>query len=246
MRIIPVLDILESKVVRGVAGRRDLYRPLQSTLVKGNDPVYVAKAIYGEFGLGALYVADLDAILHRRLNREIFRTLVADRLSLIVDAGIRRCEDADELNYLGVQTIVAGLETLEAPRELAYLVAKHGPSRVVFSLDLREGQPLSASSEWPDEPLEIVRSAHDTGCRELIVLDVAKVGTGGGVPTLALCDRIRCAFPKMTIFTGGGIRGVDDLKTLEKAGIDGVLIASALHDRSITNLDLARLRERVM
>jgi phosphoribosylformimino-5-aminoimidazole carboxamide ribotide isomerase len=244
MRIIPVLDLLGSQVVRGVAGKRDHYRPLQSKLVEGSDAVAVARAIRAEFGLTEPYVADLDAILYRRLNRPILKTLAEDRFCLIVDAGIRRCEDADELDHVGVQTIVAGLETLEGPRELAFLVAKHDPRRIVFSLDLRDGQPAGASSAWPADPFAIAQCAFDAGCRQIIVLDLARVGTGGGVPTLALCAEIRRAFPSMAIITGGGIRHIDDLKTLESAGIDGVLIASALHDGSISNTDLARFRGR--
>ena len=244
MRIITVLDLLDSQVVRGVAGKRDQYRPLQSRLVQGSDPLAVAKAIYSEFGLAELYVADLDAILYRRPNRAILKTLAEARFCLLVDAGIRRCEDADELADLGVQSIVTGLETLESPRELAALVAKRDPSDVVFSLDLRDGKPLTTSSVWPGDPLKIARSAYDAGCRELIVLDIACVGTARGVPTLALCDKIRSALPSVKLITGGGVRSGDDLKTLRRAGIDGVLIASALHDGSITNADLAQLGER--
>jgi phosphoribosylformimino-5-aminoimidazole carboxamide ribotide isomerase len=240
MQIIPVLDLLGSQVVRGVAGQREQYRPLESRLVAGSDPLTIARAIRSQFGLSQYYVADLDAILHRRLNREILKALSAERFSLMVDLGIRRCNDADEIDQLGVHQIVAGLETLEGPGELVALIAKHGSGRVVFGLDLRDGQSLATSSEWGAcDPLEIAHSAFDAGCRQLIVLDLARVGTGHGVPTLALCDKIRRALPGVTIITGGGIRGLDDLKTLEGAGIDGVLIASALHDGSVTPSDLA-------
>jgi phosphoribosylformimino-5-aminoimidazole carboxamide ribotide isomerase len=239
MQIIPVLDLLGSQVVRGVAGQRDQYRPIQSRLVDGSDAVLVAGAIRNEFGLAQFYVADLDAILHRRPNRPILQALCAEGLSLLVDAGIRRYEDAEPIVDVGVDQVVAGLETLENPRELAQLVGRYGPSRVVFSLDLRDGQPLGSASAWPGSSLEIARSAIEAGCRQLIVLDIARVGTGKGVPTLALCEQIRHEFQAVKIITGGGVRGVEDLRTLGRAGIDGVLIASALHDGSLTPVDLA-------
>jgi phosphoribosylformimino-5-aminoimidazole carboxamide ribotide isomerase len=242
MRIIPVLDLLGSQVVRGVAGQRDQYRPVQSRLVEGSDSLSVARAIRTEFGLSQLYVADLDAILHGRPNVSILKSLHCDGFSLLVDAGLRRCPEAVPIFDTGVDQVVAGLETLEGPRELAGLISQHGPSRIVFSLDLRDGQTLSNGSAWPaGDAFEVARSAIDTGCTQLIVLDIARIGTGGGVSTLTLCDTIRRTFTGVTVITGGGVRGVEDLRKLEREGIDGVLIASALHDGSITPAEIRSL-----
>jgi len=242
MQIIPVLDLLGSQVVRGVAGRRDQYRPLESRLVAGSDPLTVATAIRGAFDLCHFYVADLDAILSRPPNRSILRELSANGFWLLVDAGIRHSAEANPIFDLGVDCVVAGLETLQSPKELAHLIERHGSGRILFSLDLRNGRPIASSSAWPmAEPFEIARLAIEAGCRQLIVLDIAGVGTGGGVSTLTLCKQIRQAFPGVTLFTGGGVRDARDLQTLVHAGIDGALVASALHDGSITPSDLAML-----
>jgi len=244
MRIVPVLDLLGSQVVRGVAGQRDQYRPLQTRLVEGSDPMSVATAIRNTFGYSQFYVADLDAILNGEPNPSILQALCAARFSLVVDAGIRRSQDAGPIFDTGVDQVVAGLETLESPRALAELVRQYGAGRIVFSLDLRDGKILSNGSAWPNrEPFEVAKCAIEAGCTHLIVLDIARVGTGGGVPTLGLCDQIRRAFPSETIFTGGGVRGVEDLRTLDRAGIDGVLIASALHDGTIAPSDLTAFDE---
>jgi phosphoribosylformimino-5-aminoimidazole carboxamide ribotide isomerase len=243
MRIVPVLDLLGSQVVRGVAGRRDQYRPLQTRLVEGSDPVSVATAIRSTFGYSQFYLADLDAILNGEPNKSILQALCADRFSLVVDAGLRRSQDAGPIFDIGVAQVVAGLETLESPRELAELVRHYGCGRIVFSLDLREGKILPNGSAWPSEPFEVAHCAVDAGCTQLIVLDIARVGTGGGVPTLGLCDQIRRTFPAVTILTGGGVRDVEDLRTLDRAGIDGVLIGSALHDGTISPSDLAEFGE---
>ena len=123
---------------------------------------------------------------------------------------------------LGVDCVVAGLETLQSPKELAQLIERHGSGRILFSLDVRDGRPIASSSAWPiAEPFEIARLAIEAGCRQLIVLDIAGVGTGGGVSTLTLCKQIRQAFPGVTLFTGGGVRDARDLQTLVHAGIDG-------------------------
>ncbi len=62
MRVIPVLDIMGGVVVRGVAGRRSEYRPIESSLCSSCDPPVVARAIVERFGLAEFYIADLDAI----------------------------------------------------------------------------------------------------------------------------------------------------------------------------------------
>ena len=45
MTVLPVLDVLEGVVVRGVAGQRAEYRPLRSRLVESAVPLDVARAL---------------------------------------------------------------------------------------------------------------------------------------------------------------------------------------------------------
>ena len=62
MRIIPVLDMLNGIVVRGVGGRRSEYQPIVSRLTSSTDPVEVARVLVYAFQPAEMYVADLDAI----------------------------------------------------------------------------------------------------------------------------------------------------------------------------------------
>lgn len=243
MRILPVLDLLNRQVVRGVAGRREAYRPIQSVLCDGSDPLTIARAIRTQFGLNEFYVADLDAILHHALNAPMLRDLSRDGFLVMADAGLHRCEDAEPSFDAGVRQVVAGLETLADPNELSKLVARWGPDRVVFSLDLREGRPMGDRSQWAGhDSFAIARTTIEAGCNQLIVLDIARVGTADGVPTLSLCGEIHDAFPQVKVITGGGVRDAHDLRRLKHSRIDGVLVASALHNGSITKADLEAFR----
>jgi phosphoribosylformimino-5-aminoimidazole carboxamide ribotide isomerase len=242
LQIVPVLDIMGGRVVRGVAGRREDYQPVNSVLTESCEALDVAEAIRSRFGLATIYLADIDAILHRSPNLDLMRALTDAGFTLIVDAGLRRCEDATPIIDAGARQLVAGLETLAGPRELSRLVEQFGTSGVVFSLDLRDGQPIGDTSLWKDaDPVGITQQAIAAGCARLIVLDIARVGTEAGVPTLPLCTEICEAWPETTIITGGGIRGMDDLRRLDPAIVDGVLIASALHNGAITGSDLLSL-----
>jgi phosphoribosylformimino-5-aminoimidazole carboxamide ribotide isomerase len=86
----------------------------------------------------------------------------------------------------------------------------------------------------------IAARALDAGVRRLIVLDLARVGTGMGAGTEALCRRLRQLDGGLEITAGGGVRGPADLATLAASGCDAALVASALHDGRITPSDLAR------
>jgi len=239
MRTIPVIDILNSTVVRGVAGQRDQYRPVESCLTESAEPLAVANAFRETFGLSTLYVADLDAILQADPNFEIYRTLRDDGFDLMIDAGLRSAFDAEATLMAGATQVVAGLETWPSLATLEMLLRKMGQERVIFSLDLKAGQSIRKLNDvLSDDPAEIGCAAIEAGVRELIVLDLASVGVGSGPTTLEICQSLRDFAPKLKLITGGGVRSADDLQTLRKAGVDGVLVASSLHDGSLTPQDV--------
>lgn len=229
VRLIPVLDILNNVVVRGVAGQRERYRPLESCLTDSVEPLEVARAIRHRFGFDEFYVADLDAIMHGRVGDSVYRQLRDDGFRLLVDAGLGDAEQAARVLETGVERVIVGLESCHSPDLLRGIVAAVSAERIVFSLDLKGGVPLG-SSEWGSDLDYIVSLAVECGVRRLIVLDLAGVGAEAGVPTIPLCQRIRASHgQEIEIITGGGVRHADDLRMLETAGVDGVLVASVLH-----------------
>lgn len=234
MKIFPVLDLLEGTVVRGVAGKRNEYRPVESCLVAGSDPLAVAEAFREQLGLKELYLADLDAILHDRPNVPIYRKLIENGFELIVDAGLRDVTRARLLIDHDVSKVIAGLETAPGPEFLKQLTNACGPERVIFSLDLKQGEALGNLDPWgTSDPYKIGLQAVQSGITRMIVLDLAAVGVSDGVFTLELCRKFQQEFPELKITTGGGVRNGEDLKLLAESGIDAVLVASALHDGRI-------------
>jgi phosphoribosylformimino-5-aminoimidazole carboxamide ribotide isomerase len=241
VRIYPVLDVLNGVIVRAVAGERGAYRPVVSQLTDEPAAESVAAAFRSTLGLDWLYLADLDAILHLRPNTDICRTLCASGFQLLVDAGVRSMDDIRSVLNSGARRAVVGLETCPGPDLLHVACKEFGADQLVFSLDLRKGRPLGDLIPWKTEdPLDISRQAIRAGIRRLIVLDLAGVGLGQGVPTVALCRQIRSEAPHVELITGGGVQQADELDVLAEVGIDGVLLASALHDGQVTREDVAR------
>lgn len=237
MKILPVLDLLNGVVVRGVAGDRANYQPIVSCLTEETKAVGVAGAIRDRFGLTDFYVADLDGIQFGRPNWEAYRDLVAAGFRLRIDAGISGIKLARDVLDAGAAEVIVGLESCPNPGLLESLCESCGPDRLIFSLDLKGGRPFGETSGWKsDDPEVIARKAVEAGIKSLIVLDLAQVGRNAGLSTLQLCARLK-ALP-VKIITGGGVRDSNDLQTLRENRIDGVLIASALHDGRLTESDL--------
>ena len=229
MRLIPVIDILNGVVVRGIAGQRDQYRPLQSAITDSVDPLRVATAIRERFGLRELYVADLDAITRESRDFELYRQL-SDRIPHTwIDAGVTHAQVACEVLETGFERVIIGSESCTSPACFAEIVQAVPPARLTFSLDLKSGESL-ASPQWGKTPLDVASSAIKSGAKSIIILDLATVGTGAGVSTLDLCAQLRQQHgSELEIITGGGLRNQDDLCRLEDAQVDAVLVASALH-----------------
>ncbi len=235
MQILPVLDLMQGVVVRGVGGRRDEYRAVESLLCTDARPATVGQAFF-TLGFRTVYVADLDAITGGEPAWATYRELLELGLHLWIDAGLTDVLLARKLAKFspGITGLVAGLESLGGPGDLAELLAEVGPSRLVFSLDLKAGLPLTRAPAWKDLSAEsIATTALELGVARMIVLDLARVGEGQGVGTEGLCRWLRDASPELELIAGGGVRSRVDLESLEQAGCHAALVASALHDGRI-------------
>src|SRR5262249_16759740 len=148
---------------------------------------------------------------------------------LWLDAGVHTAADANELGKMGIDRIVAGLETLRGPDELLAMVDQWG-ERIAFSLDLKEGRPLCEVAAWGTfDPENIAMRAIQIGLKHVLVLDVSRVGIGMGTGTEALIARLSSRFPSVEFIAGGGVRGPEDLVRLRQCGAAAVLVSSALH-----------------
>jgi phosphoribosylformimino-5-aminoimidazole carboxamide ribotide isomerase len=232
-RIVPVLDLKGGLAVGALAGDRAHYRPLRSVLHDRPDPVALARACRDVLGARELYLADLDAIAGAIPSIAIYDSLLALGLIPWVDAGLR---DHSSIACLPESlTVVAGLETLAGPGALASILDATGPDRLVFSLDLRAGRPLvSPRADWGmDDPRHIAERAIGLGLRRILLLDLARVGTGSGVGLPSLLSFLSADHPSIEWSFGGGVAGPADLDRLALAGASAVLVGSALHDGRI-------------
>jgi phosphoribosylformimino-5-aminoimidazole carboxamide ribotide isomerase len=156
---------------------------------------------------------------------------------LWLDGGFCSVDQVHSASQPGVAHLIVGLETLSCFDALDAMCAAASASRIAFSLDLKHGEPVR-SPDGTRRPEAIAARAAAAGAEAIIVLDLARVGTGCG-PDFATIARIRQAVPATTLLAGGGVRGYEDLGRLAESGCDGALVATALHDGRLTAADVA-------
>lgn len=232
MKVIPVLDILEGVAVHAVMGKRKEYKPLKSLLCDSADPLDVALA-FRNSGFRWLYVADLDAIIGGWNNAALVKQIADEtELSLMVDSGVDNEGKAELLIRYGVSKVVVGTETLKDLAFLENAVSAFGAESVVVSLDMMNGQVLGKFNlEGFSDPVSLLLGLQGIGINEVILLDLARVGSGKGVDFALVSDVLDSV--ELDVLVGGGVRNMNDLEELDKMGISGVLLATALHSGKI-------------
>lgn len=208
-------------------------------MTESTEPPEVLKALQAHFGCNACYVADLDAIEGRQLNRCTIAEMVRTGVLLIVDAGAASIEQVESLLEIGVSKVVLASESFDDLTGLKAILHHVDPDSLIFSIDLKHGELRVQDPLWKNQsPLNLARFVIDQGIRQLIVLDLAAVGTGHGILTLKLCCEIRKLSPDVQITSGGGVNSRQCITDAVRAGLDALLIASALHDGRLNLHDL--------
>ena len=231
MEVIPVVDLKGGVVVHARLGDRALYRPIETPLARGSDPVDVARGLVALHPFATLYVADLDAIMGTGDNRAALGRLqrALPQLTLWVDSGIADQPAATAWLAQGLGHLVLGSET---QRDIAVVRRFASEPRTVLSLDFRgdafQGPPelLTDADAWP---------------QRLIVMTLHRVGSDAG-PDFARLRSIKSAARE--VYAAGGVRDAADLQALADLGIAGALVASSLHGGRLTGADLRRLGAR--
>jgi phosphoribosylformimino-5-aminoimidazole carboxamide ribotide isomerase len=152
---------------------------------------------------------------------------------LMVDAGIDDLKKAESVLESHVSKVIIGTETLPSASLVAEAVGLFGSEKIMVSLDLMGDRVISGFELGAlKDPVALLRKFQEAGVSQIIVLDLARVGSGEGVNTPFLKKVLRNS--KAKVFVGGGVRDIKDLVELKDLGFFGVLLATALHSGKIS------------
>lgn len=227
-RIIFVLDILKGTAVHALRGERSKYQPVAGSKVcDSSAPLDIIQALSPR----EVYIADLDRLQHQGDNFELIKK-ISGKTRTMADIGAENMNDVEKCAKIA-DTVILGTET--ASFDLIEKAAVRFPGRINVSIDLKGGKMLTKDRQI--EPVELVRRLNDLDIRDLIILDLSRVGTGAGIDTDFL--KTIASSSSHDVLVGGGIKDMDDIEALKRIGISGALVATAVHSGKIS-ADLIR------
>jgi phosphoribosylformimino-5-aminoimidazole carboxamide ribotide isomerase len=222
MRCILACDLKNGIVVKGVRGERDKYRPIaeSSLIVKTSVP----REVISEIRPRETYIADLDRITGVGNHLSVIKSL-SDITMTMADTGVSCIPD-----FMGAgrvaNTVVVGTET--AP--LSVIEQCQGKHMVV-SMDMKNGSMMYRDPAFNVSPSAVLKLLNQFELGGIILLDVGRVGSGEGIDLPLVASAV--SISRHNIIVGGGVRDVTDLELLDKSGVCGAIVASAVHDGRI-------------
>lgn len=227
-RVVFVMDIFNRTVVLAKGGIREHYCPVSdsSKVCSRSDPLEIVDALRPL----EIYIADLN-VLQGKSSPEInadMEKAVSLHAETMLDLGVSAPEEAKRALELA-STVIIGTETgnLETVQKVAF----ENPGRVSVSIDIKHGKVLKQDQRTPENPFEIVKLLNEFPLKDLIFLDLDRVGTASGFDPELL--RELAVHSRHSVLLGGGVRDMEHLFTLKKIGIGGALIATAIHSGAV-------------
>ena len=223
LEVIPGLDVSRGRLVRITSEGAE---PVESF---GGDPVAAAEA-FVEAGARHLHVVDVDLAGSGRVgNAETLAALSSLGVPVQASGGVRSAEQADAMLAAGASRVVlgsAGLADREGTEALverlgdALIVGIEGDGPVIRPRGTRDELPMWDTVVW----LATVR------VRRFLFTEVGRVGALGG-PDLDGMWAF-AGHSAAPVLVAGGIRGVDDLRSIVELGgpIEGAVIGRALYE----------------
>lgn len=239
MLIIPAIDLMKGKCVRLTQGK------VEESVVVSEDPVATAK-LFQQKGAKLIHLVDLEGAMQGKLvNLRVVKEILATvKIPLQLGGGIREQRTLEELLRLGVERCVLGTSILLEEEEFVKEICTRFGKRVVVSIDAQEGKvAMQGWREITSVPAcRLAEEVEKLGANRVIYTDISRDGTLSG-PNI---EGVREIVEKVNIpvIASGGISSLEDIESLSKLPIEGIIIGKALYTGAV-NLEEAIKRYQV-
>lgn len=234
-RIIPCLDILGGRVVKGVNFKN---------LVDSGDPAELARRYEAE-GADEIALLDISATLEDRKTalETVRRVRLAVSIPLSVGGGIRTVDDGERLLNAGADRVSVNSAAVRNPEILSLLAERFGVQCVIAAIDAKSVTAPQIADGKGGRVWEVMIDAGKTatgldavawasacanrGAGEILLTSIDRDGTGTGYDC-ALLEAVAKAAGIPVIASGGASRPEHFLEGLT-AGAQAVLAAGVFH-----------------
>ena len=237
--IFPAIDLKNGQSVRLYQG------DYQAVTTINEEPIQQALEI-NKAGIKQLHLVDLDgAKSGQPENLPMIKQIRQNfRGFLELGGGIRAYQTAQQYLNLGIDRIVIGSAALKNPQLVKQLLDDFGSQKIAIGIDGKNGQV--ATEGWLEQSdvkmTSLISKMNEFGAENFIVTDVSRDGAMQG-PNLDLLTNLRKAIPQVNLIASGGIRNVEDLKALQKIGIEESIIGKALFEKTISLSQILEVEE---
>ena len=235
-RLIFVMDLLDGVVVHAKRGEREKYVPIHrfSSIVTSSDPARVLETIKPK----EVYIADLNRLMSTGNNRPILKDLRTRNMDLriMLDYGVKGMKELKEaIDAEMADKFVLGTETISI--ELLEEASKSDIiTDICISLDLFNNEVLTSDTKMKIDPLRLIKELNKFPVRDVIVLELNRVGTKSGIDFEFLARAVELS--EHDILCGGGVRNCEDVHKMAEIGVKGALVATAVHDGAIPKFEV--------
>ncbi len=239
MNIIPAIDLRDGRCVRLYQGKFD-----RQTRYK-RDPVTLARE-YAKTGFRHLHVVDLDgARFGKQLNADVIQEMIGSSQGKIqLGGGIRQKAQLEHWLANGIDRVVIGSLAIAETARVRGWLNSYGPEKIVLALDVTikpDGVPWLVTHGWTRLAYMTLWQCIDTfitaGLRHVLCTDISRDGALTG-PNLDLYAQIIERYPGLRLQASGGVRSIEDLRSLRGAGADSAITGRALLDGTITTKEI--------
>ena len=239
MLIIPAIDLQDREVVR--------LRQGEATTARGfsTDPVHVA-GTWVEAGAPWIHVVDLDGAFAGKPQQMDVVSQIASSVDIPIQlgGGMRCEEDVRRAFDAGAARVVIGSIAATDPALTQRLIAAYG-DRLAIAVDTRDNvvriSGWTASSFW--SPLKLIRQLAAAGAARFIVTDVTRDGMLNGPNVELLTEAARLV--DRPVIASGGIRSLDNIRTLADTSVEAVIVGMALYEGRFTLPDAIEAARRI-
>ena len=229
IELIPAIDIIDGQCVRLTKGDYD-----QKTVYR-DSPAEVAKE-FEQKGFKRLHVVDLDGAKSKHIvNDKVLRRITTEtNLTVDFGGGIKTDEDIEKAFCAGAAMVTVGSIAVTQPELFMGWLEKYGADRMILGADVRNGK-ISING-WKEDSAEdllpFLRKYIDAGVKTVLCTEISKDGTLQG-PAIELYKEVMTAYPTLHLIASGGVSSIDDIKTLDRAGIPAVVFGKAIYEGKI-------------